>query len=270
MKLVKRILMAAVLIAVLGAALHFGGWVLCALFTAGAVMAAYEMGTALTQKELRPFMAPWYIFALTYFAALRLFGGVGLWVVAILCAMMIIADRIFTEVRTAEDTMAALSVMVYPMAFFAAMAMLCEYGGDMDKGRIAVFSSFAMPLMGDTFAYFGGKLFGKKKLCPRLSPNKTVAGSIAGIIGGGVGGALVFAMQGVWSAGVGLLLLVLLGIFCGGIGQIGDLFASSIKRYAGIKDYSRIFSEHGGVMDRVDSVLFCAPIIYAVFTVAGV
>ena len=62
----------------------------------------------------------------------------------------------------------------------------------------------------------------------------------------------------------------ILGVICGGAGQIGDLFASSIKRYAGIKDYSRVFSEHGGVMDRLDSVLFCAPIIYAVFTIAGV
>lgn len=270
MKLIKRILMAAVLIALLGAALYFGGWVLCALFTIGAIMAAYEMGTALGKKDIKPFMAPWYIFALFYFAAYKLFGGAGLWILAILCAMLIIADRIFTPARTAEDTTAALSVMVYPMAFFAAIAMLCEYGQQQDKGRIALLCAFAMPLMGDTFAYFGGKLFGKKKLCPRLSPNKTIAGSIAGFVGGGIGGALVYWLQGIWPAGAELPMLVLLGIFCGGAGQIGDLFASSIKRYAGIKDYSRVFSEHGGVMDRLDSVLFCAPIIYAAFIIAGV
>ena len=84
------------------------------------------------------------------------------------------------------------------------------------------------------------------------------------------GGALVFLMQNVWNAGAGLIMLIILGVICGGAGQIGDLFASSIKRYAGIKDYSRVFSEHGGVMDRLDSVLFCAPIVYAAFTVAGV
>ena len=232
MKLVKRIGVAAVLIAVLAAALYFGGWVLCALFTAGAVMAAYEMGSALAKKELKPFMLPAYIFA--------------------------------------QDTMASMFVLMYPMSLFAAVAMLCEYGADADKSRIALLCAFAMPLMGDTLAYFGGRLLGKKKLCPRLSPNKTVAGSIFGFVGGGIGGALVFLMQNVWSAGAGLIMLIMLGVICGGAGQIGDLFASSIKRYAGIKDYSRVFSEHGGVMDRLDSVLFCAPIVYAAFTVAGV
>ena len=166
--------------------------------------------------------------------------------------------------------MASVFVLVYPMCLFAAVAMLCEYGADADKGRIALLCAFAMPLMGDTFAYFGGRLLGKKKLCPRLSPNKTVAGSIFGFVGGGIGGALVFLMQNVWNAGAGLIMLIILGVICGGAGQIGDLFASSIKRYAGIKDYSRVFSEHGGVMDRLDSVLFCAPIVYAAFTVAGV
>ena len=243
MKLVKRIGVAAVLIAVLAAALYFGGWVLCALFTAGAVMAAYEMGSALAKKELKPFMLPAYIFALLYFAAYRVFGGMGLWMVAMACILMAMADRIFTEARTAQDTMASMFVLVYPMSLFAAVAMLCEYGADADKSRIALLCAFAMPLMGDTLAYFGGRLLGKKKLCPRLSPNKT---------------------------GAGLIMLIMLGVICGGAGQIGDLFASSIKRYAGIKDYSRVFSEHGGVMDRLDSVLFCAPIVYAAFTVAGV
>ena len=245
MKLVKRIGVAAVLIAVLAAALYFGGWVLCALFTA-------------------------YIFALLYFAAYRVFGGMGLWIVAMACILIAMADRIFTEARTAQDTMASMFVLVYPMSLFAAVAMLCEYGADADKSRIALLCAFAMPLMGDTLAYFGGRLLGKKKLCPRLSPNKTVAGSIFGFVGGGIGGALVFLMQNVWNAGAGLIMLIILGVICGGAGQIGDLFASSIKRYAGIKDYSRVFSEHGGVMDRLDSVLFCAPIVYAAFTVAGV
>ena len=258
MKLVKRIGVAAVLIAVLAAALYFGGWVLWALFTAGAVMAAYEMGSALAKKELKPFMLPAYIFALLYFAAYRVFGGMGLWIVAMACILI------------AQDTMASMFVLVYPMSLFAAVAMLCEYGADADKSRIALLCAFAMPLMGDTLAYFGGRLLGKKKLCPRLSPNKTVAGSIFGFVGGGIGGALVFLMQNVWNAGAGLIMLIILGVICGGAGQIGDLFASSIKRYAGIKDYSRVFSEHGGVMDRLDSVLFCAPIVYAAFTVAGV
>lgn len=270
MKLIKRIAVAALLIAILILGLHFGGWALCAVFTLGAIMAVYEMGNAFMQKGLRPFMLPAYIFALFYFAAYKLFGAFALWLIWMAAVLAAFADRIFTDIRKTEDTMASLFTLVYPLSLFAAIAMLCEYSAEGDKGKIALLCAFAMPLMGDTFAYFGGRLLGKKKLCPRLSPNKTVAGSIFGFVGGGAGGVLVYYLQNIWDAGAGITLLVLLGVSLGGAGQIGDLFASSIKRYAGIKDYSKVFSEHGGVLDRLDSVLFCAPIIYAVFTIAGV
>lgn len=181
MKLVKRIGVAAVLIAVLAAALYFGGWVLCALFTAGAVMAAYEMDSALAKKELKPFMLPAYIFALLYFAAYRVFGGMGLWMVAMACILMAMADRIFTEARTAQDTMASMFVLVYPMSLFAAVAMLCEYGADADKSRIALLCAFAMPLMGDTLAYFGGRLLGKRSFARALARTRPLPGAYSAL-----------------------------------------------------------------------------------------
>ena len=266
----KRLLVAAVLITLLGAILHFGGWVQCAVFTFGAVAAVFEMSNAFEKSDVHGFYGPAYIFAALYFLLYRLFGGEAVWVLGMLCAMLLLADRVITKVRTTQSTLFSLGMLVYPLVFFASIAMVAEYGGSYEKSRIALLSIFAMPLMGDTFAYFVGRFFGKKKLCPELSPNKTVAGGVGGIFGGAVGGMLVYAFEGLYPAGVSPILLAALGLICGVCGQFGDIFASAIKRWAGIKDYSRLFSEHGGVMDRLDSVLFCAPIVYTAFKILGV
>lgn len=128
-------------------------------------------------------------------------------------------------------------------------------------------------MLGDTAAYFIGSALGKHKLCPHISPKKTVEGSVGGFFGGALGGLLAYAV-GRYVPGVDWGLLpalgqaLVLGLICGGIGQIGDLFASTIKRWAGIKDYGKIFPGHGGMMDRLDSVLMCGPVVYLCMALA--
>jgi len=119
----------------------------------------------------------------------------------------------------------------------------------------------------DTFAYFTGKAIGKHKLAPQLSPKKTIEGSIGGIIGAGVIGyfytvifthfnALIVDKKIIW-----VVIAVMLGAL---ISQIGDLAASAIKRYFNQKDYGYILPGHGGILDRFDSFLFVAPVIYII------
>ncbi len=115
----------------------------------------------------------------------------------------------------------------------------------------------------DTCAYFAGRAFGRHKLAPVISPKKTVEGSIGGVLG-----AAVFVL--VYGAIVGRFTAVepnygnlfLLGLVCGFVSQLGDLSMSAIKREYNIKDYGNIMPGHGGVMDRFDSVLFVAPVVY--------
>ncbi len=111
----------------------------------------------------------------------------------------------------------------------------------------------------DTGAYFVGTLFGKHKLCPSISPKKTVEG----LLGGFVANALLFVVYGLlFLRPVGVpnyLLLAFMGVMCALLGLIGDLSASLIKRKHGIKDYGNIMPGHGGAMDRFDSVVFVAP-----------
>ncbi len=105
----------------------------------------------------------------------------------------------------------------------------------------------------DSFALFGGKMFGKTKLCKEISPNKTVEGSIVGTLFGTIAGVTFYMLliggRSIW---IVILLTLLLSIF----GQFGDLFFSSIKRHYKVKDYSNIIPGHGGILDRLDSLLF--------------
>lgn len=121
---------------------------------------------------------------------------------------------------------------------------------------------FILSFACDTFAYFAGRAFGKHKLAPKVSPNKTIEGSIGGMLGNVVCGLLfVFVMDTCFDAGIGYGLMMILSLLCGIVAQIGDLSFSLIKREFGIKDYGRLFLEHGGVLDRFDSVLFVTPVV---------
>ena len=116
----------------------------------------------------------------------------------------------------------------------------------------------------DTFAYCVGMLFGKHKLAPVLSPKKSIEGAIGGVLGaaalGAIYGAVVNRHMVMEKAALYFAIICATGAV---ISQFGDLFASGIKRQHGIKDYGKLIPGHGGILDRFDSVIFTAPMIYA-------
>lgn len=121
---------------------------------------------------------------------------------------------------------------------------------------------FILSFACDTFAYFAGRVFGKHKLAPKVSPKKTVEGSVGGMAGNVVCGLLfAFVMDRAFSGSIGYGAMAALALLCSIVAQVGDLSFSLIKREFGIKDYGRLFLEHGGVLDRFDSVLFVTPVI---------
>lgn len=112
----------------------------------------------------------------------------------------------------------------------------------------------------DTFAYFAGRFFGKIKVMPEISPKKTLEGSIGGVLGCII---VSLAFGYIWNPpGIALYHFVILGMSNGIISQWGDWCASAIKRKFNVKDYGNIMPGHGGVLDRFDSILFIAPIVY--------
>ena len=116
----------------------------------------------------------------------------------------------------------------------------------------------------DTCAYCVGMLFGKHKLAPVLSPKKSIEGAVGGVVGaailGAIYGAAVNSQMVMENAPLYFAIICAAGAV---ISQFGDLIASGIKRQHGIKDYGKLIPGHGGVLDRFDSVIFTAPLIYA-------
>ena len=124
---------------------------------------------------------------------------------------------------------------------------------------------------GDTAAYFAGRAFGRHKLAPIVSPHKTVEGAVGGVLGSMAAGCVLTLVYSLLSKTYNVLsihvlarhYMVLLGMgaVASVLGILGDLFASAVKRQAGIKDYGTIFPGHGGIRDRFDSVMFIAPFV---------
>ena len=126
-----------------------------------------------------------------------------------------------------------------------------------ETGAVLLWITFLGTWASDTFAYIMGCNFGSRKLCPEISPGKTVEGSIGGL----VGCIAVVAILGfIWN--MPMIQVVILGLLVGIAAQTGDLFESALKRYTGVKDSGSLLPGHGGVLDRFDSVLFVAPIVY--------
>lgn len=133
----------------------------------------------------------------------------------------------------------------------------------LEGGIFTVWLVFVCSWGCDTCAYCVGMLIGKHKMAPVLSPKKSVEGGIGGILGAALIGVLYALAINHWgNAGADILSYAIIGAVGGAISQIGDLAASAIKRYHNIKDYGKLIPGHGGILDRFDSVIFTAPIIY--------
>lgn len=131
---------------------------------------------------------------------------------------------------------------------------------NLENGKIWFLAMLAIVFAGDTLAYVFGRLWGKKKLLPKISPKKTIVGSVGGLFGSVAAGLLIghFFLPSIpgWA-------FVIASVCTGAIAQLGDLFESMLKRVANRKDSGSLMPGHGGILDRLDGVLFGAPVLYA-------
>ena len=178
-----------------------------------------------------------------------------LWLAIVVMASMIYGFKV--EERKTEDMAATVLGIVYVVFFFHFTVLIdeCEYA------KNYIWLVFIIAFGTDIFAYFTGVFLGKHKLCPTLSPKKTVEGAV-----GGIAGALVlslifghFFLEEGHTLNAGFIIMILIGSV---VSMLGDLSASAFKRQMGIKDYGKLIPGHGGILDRFDSVLFVAPYLY--------
>lgn len=129
-----------------------------------------------------------------------------------------------------------------------------------------IISAFVIAFTTDTFAYFVGSTFGKHKLIEKVSPNKSIEGAIGGTVFALILTTVYFVMLNKYNAIYNINFIVILIVLLASIaGQFGDLFASKIKRFTGIKDYAQILPGHGGILDRFDSLIFISPFIFILY-----
>ena len=181
-------------------------------------------------------------------------------------AFLYLMGLFFFAVRThgTEHAIPFTDVAVCIVAAFLFPAMYGCIALLRSIGPAFVLMPFVVAFIGDSFSMLGGMAFGHKKFAPNVSPNKTWAGFIAGLIGSALGMVLLcLVYKWAWSMELPIWYFALVGVVANLFGQLGDLSTSLIKREAGIKDYSHIFLTHGGVLDRFDSILFIAPVVYA-------
>jgi len=140
------------------------------------------------------------------------------------------------------------------------LATVVRIGGEDTAGRCRMLLPLAVSFGTDAGAYFVGLKWGKRKLAPSISPNKTLAGAIGGIVSGGLAALLFGGILTLCELRVGWLALFTFGLLGGLLAELGDLTFSAIKRQYGIKDYSNILPGHGGMLDRFDSLYYLAPL----------
>ena len=202
----------------------------------------------------------WFLSFLLFLAAYL--GGVVALSGALAISVFVLVLLLFEAGLEAEAlprfAMAVLFILYLPF-FFAHLLLIW----DLPDGRSLVAMVFMVTWGGDAFSYYCGTYWGKRKLSPTISPNKTVEGFLAGLFGGAF-----FALLLTWLGFISIAWneAVVLGLAANFLGQMGDLFESYLKRSQGVKDSGGLIPGHGGFLDRIDSVLFAAPVVFYAYT----
>jgi len=264
--LLIRSLVAVPLILLLIMTLFFPNWFLRGLIYIILMISQFEIVRAANRKI--PNMNHHLPFILAVVAApIFLFFG---WKYVVLAygigVFWMMIEPIFNKKRDMNTLMLGIFTLLYPSVFFIAFFGLSLFE-NVQLRILLILIAMVTAVGTDTFAYFIGVTFGKHKLIPRISPNKSVEGAVAGYIGGfAMLVCLGLVYRKVTGLDIRMIHFYILGAVLPIVGQLGDLVASLVKRFFGLKDFGNIFPGHGGVLDRFDSATFISPLIYLYFT----
>ncbi|MBO5929819.1 MAG: phosphatidate cytidylyltransferase [Clostridia bacterium] len=261
-KLKVRLSSAAILIALLLLIAFAPPWVFTIAVCAVCLIVLHEIMVTFKQGTKRTIVAADYCFALLYMVPAFLKQTQTGEYVQMITVFFVMVLLIFSVLNHKEinfgDVCASLFLVIYSVMFLMPLSIMRHQ----ENGLALVFLAFIGAWLPDTVAYFAGSLFGKRKLAPKISPNKTVAGAIGAV----VGAVVAFMVYGIILSYMGFTVsfvrMLVLSLICGVVAQFGDLSASMMKRAYEAKDFGNLIPGHGGLLDRVDSLIFITPVVY--------
>jgi len=248
-------------------------WVIALVILTAGILSANEMLRMLLQGHPSRHRDAWVgmVAAGAIIAAAAAAGTEGMWIATLIAgptAMSLFVLRPGDISTVGQRLSAVLACLAYIGMLFATIALHLDLGASVrpdlgpDAGRHALMMLFLTVWLGDTLAYFVGKSIGKHKLHPIVSPKKTWEGAFGGALGS-IGG--VFLTAHLFDLTIPVALAIGLGTAVAITEQFGDLCESLFKRSMGVKDSGSLIPGHGGVLDRLDGLVFAAPVVYLTF-----
>lgn len=255
----KRVLSAIVAVGIIAALIYFFGALgLKILTTFAVVVGGLELWTILFPGEKAPpKKVLFYVALLAVFASSSLLQserGLAFALISLLfCLGALILHRRFSSLAELTSFQARAILGFFYLGLIPSFAMHLL---DLENGAAWYLTTLAVVFAGDSGAYITGTLWGRRKLMPAISPKKSIEGALGGLICSFAAGAIcaVFVRENPWVVGS-------IGFLAGIVAQFGDLFESQLKRMADVKDSGKIMPGHGGVLDRIDGVLFAVPVM---------
>ncbi len=260
-----RIIAAVIGLAIVLPVIYLGGY-----FVAGLVALVMLIGLDEFARMAFPGRRAWALGALVppavSFYAVGLYGLPGMGTaVATLGFLWLMAAALFRK-ESVDDAAPAAGLLVLGAIWAGALLLPLPLIRDSPDGIWWIVLLLAVTWLGDSGAYFAGRTFGKHKLYKKISPNKTWEGAIGGVIAAVIGGALV---QKFLLPDQDLVTMLILAAILDVAGVLGDLTESMFKRSFGVKDSGSIMPGHGGILDRIDSLLFSGPLLLLYLQASG-
>jgi phosphatidate cytidylyltransferase len=264
---IKRITTGIVFVIVIVSVLAINNSVVDSLFvTLLSLLGIYEYNRCFKTKGHHPLPIVGYISCLI----IPLIGNISsleiLNIIMVALPIMLVAMFAYIVIKNLKVSVVDLAITFFSILYVPFLFSFIKLLFIQPHGRILVILAFVCATATDTLAYEVGSRIGKHKLSPVVSPKKSIEGSTAGIIAAMISsGIICYITNTYFGTDFNIILMIIMGAVFSIVGQIGDLAASSIKRYCGQKDFSNLLPGHGGILDRFDSIMFISAAIY-VFT----
>lgn len=262
----KRILSSAVLLPLVLIIFILGNkYVVDVFIGIVALRCIYELFHAFEQKGHHPVKWIGYLAAIAIMFIHVIPQRYASITIAAIIPISIVVLFILVLTKKTETNVLDIAITFFGICYIVLFLMFMSMIREMENGKFLIWYVFLTSWMTDVFAYLTGKTIGKHHFTD-ISPNKTIEGCIGGTLGSVICVVIYTVLINKFAGfNINIALIIIVGILLSIIGQIGDLSASVIKRYAGIKDYSDLIPGHGGMVDRTDSVIFIAPFTYLFF-----